>query len=220
MEALFMILREKRAQSFLVLALSVMAVSAQDIVFTNKTATFTNLEGKAFKEVELRGGDWDGVIWRNGASGGRVSYTNLHPAFLDAWGIPTNRIGVARSRAERKAVSDAQYRAARLLQAQAESAARAKQDALEALRAPLRARTEQMKADAAAIAALSEQIQNAKTQLRRAQAAAHDYNKANLHNDYAPTLYIKETERVKIEEAETELKKMKADFAQRYKDLK
>ena len=164
------------ARVWSLLALTVLDAPGQDVTFTNKTATFTNLEGRAFKEVQITRGDWDGVIWRDGVSGGRVCYTNLHPAFMEAWGIPTNRIGIARARAERKAVSDAQFRAARQLQAQADFAARAKENALEADAAPRRARAEQMKADADAISTLAEQIENAKLLLRRAVAVAHDYN--------------------------------------------
>jgi hypothetical protein len=199
------------------LALAAMHIQAQDIAFTNKTAAFTNLQGKIFEEVQIIRGDWDGIVWREGVSGGRVTYTNLHPCFLQAWGIPTNRIGIARARAERKAVSDAQYRAARQFQAQWDLLAREKQADQEAAAAPLRARAEQMKADAEAIAALAQQIEQAKMQLRRAEAAAHDYNNANRYNKYAPTLYVKQSERVKIEEAEIRLKKMKAAFAREYK---
>ena len=210
--------RHKQAMQLCsLLVLVILDVSGQDITFTNKTVTFTNLEGRAFTAVQITHGDWDGVIWRDAASGGRVCYTNLHPAVMEAWGIPTNRIEIARARAERKAVSDAQFRAARQLQAQEDFEAKTKQDALESIAAPIRARAEQKKAEAEAISALTEQIESAKRLLRRAEAAAHDYNKANRHNDYAPTLYVKDSERVKVEEAEVRLKKMKAAFALEYK---
>jgi len=199
------------------LVLAILDVSGQDITFTNKTVTFTNLEGRAFNAVQLTRGDWDGVIWRDAASGGRVCYTNLHPAFMEAWHIPTNRIAIARARAERKAVSDAQFRAVRQLQAQEEFGEKTKQDALEAVAATLRARAEQRKAEAEAISTLTEQVESAKRLLRRAEATAHDYNKANRHNDYAPTLYVKDSERVKVEEAQARLKKMKAAFVLKYK---
>jgi hypothetical protein len=74
-----------------------------------------------------------------------------------------------------------------------------------------------MKADADAIAFLAEQIEQAKIQLRRAEALAHDYNNANRYNGYAPTIYVKDSERVKVEEAEIQLKKMKASFLREYK---
>jgi hypothetical protein len=92
----------------LVVLLAAFSAKAQDILFTNKTATFTNLEGRLFKNVEIIRADRDGVIWRDGAtSGGRVGYTNLDALFLASWGIPTNRIEEARARAEHWAASNA-----------------------------------------------------------------------------------------------------------------
>src|ERR1035441_1740632 len=101
-----------------ILTLATGSLLAQDIVFTNRTATFTNRQGIVFKDATLIKADLDGLIWRNGASGGRICYTNLEPAFLEQLGVPTNRIAIAKSRAERKFVSDAQYLAARNAQAQ------------------------------------------------------------------------------------------------------
>ncbi len=82
---------------------------AADIIFTNKTATFTNLDGYRFVKVTLVKADLDGVIWRDGASGGRICYTNLSPSQLEQWGIPTNRIDVARVRAQKKGAADVRY---------------------------------------------------------------------------------------------------------------
>jgi hypothetical protein len=189
---------------------------SQDISLSNKTATFTNLEGRLFEEVQLVGGDWDGVIWRKRVGGGRVCYTNLNPALLEAWEIPTNRIGIARARAERKALSDARDRVEAQIQAQQDIASRAKTAAQEAAAIAHKAAGEQRKADAEAIERLTKQIEETKQLLRRAKAAAHDYNQANRYNRLAPRYYVKESERVRIEEAEMRLKKMKADFATKY----
>lgn len=88
------------------------AAFAQDITFTNhEPITFTSLQGTTYSGVTLIKGNLDGLIWRNGGSGGLVSYTNLEPAFLTSLGIPTNYIEIARARAEHKKLSDAQYRA-------------------------------------------------------------------------------------------------------------
>ena len=92
------------------------AALAQDITFTNRVATFTNLQGSVYRDVTLVKGDLDGVVWREGAGGGRVSYTNLSPALLETWGIPTNRIENAHARALRKAAADAQFGAQPLSQ--------------------------------------------------------------------------------------------------------
>jgi hypothetical protein len=190
---------------------------AQDVNLTNRVTTFTNLQGQTFTAVQLVRGDLDGVIWRKESGGGRVCYTNLNPVLLEAWGIPTNRIEIARARVEQRASSSAQEKVWALKQAQLDTAARAKADADEAATAPSKAKAEQMAADAQAIANLEQQIRDAKVRMRRAKALAHDYNKANLYNDYAPTLYVREGEKVKIQEAEDQLKKMKADFALKYK---
>ena len=84
---------------------------AQDITFTNCTATFTNLQGNVYAAVTLVRADLDGLIWRDGASGGRVSFTNLDSSLLISLGIPVDRVDQARVRAGQKAVADAKYRA-------------------------------------------------------------------------------------------------------------
>jgi regulator of protease activity HflC (stomatin/prohibitin superfamily) len=202
----------------LLLSSAYFAGNSQDINLTNRGTTFTNLQGQLFSPVDLVRGDLDGVIWRKESGGGRICYTNLNPMLLEAWGIPTNRIEIARARVQQRASNAAQEKAWALKQAQLETAARAKADAQEAATAPGKAKAEQMAADAQAIANLEQQIRDAKARVRRAKALAHDYNKANLHNEYAPTLYVRESEKVKIQEAEDQLKKMKADFALKYKD--
>jgi len=190
--------------------------NAADILFTNKFATFTNLQGQVFKQVQLLSGDWDGVIWRDTTSSGRVSYTNLYPVFLEAWGIPTNRIGVARKRAEHRAAEEARERLAVQGQAEGELLAQRETLAWEATNAPLRAWGEQRQKESEAIDELEKQIELAKIRLHRAQALAHDYNRANLHNSYAPRIYVKDTARLQIQEAEARLKKMKAEFTLKY----
>jgi hypothetical protein len=97
--------------SLMVLAITFLSALADDITFTNKTASFTNLQGQAYQRVQLVRGDLDGLIWRDGASGGRICYTNLHPDVLESFGISSNRITIARARAQKKAFTDARYRA-------------------------------------------------------------------------------------------------------------
>jgi hypothetical protein len=101
----------KAALSLMVLASAFLSALADDITFTKKTASFTNLQGQAYQRVQLVRGDLDGLIWRDGASGGRICYTNLHPDVLESFGISSNRIAIARARAEKKAITDARYRA-------------------------------------------------------------------------------------------------------------
>lgn len=77
-----------------------------------KPATFKNLQGQNFKGVLLVRADLDGLVYMEpeSANGGRVSFTNLAPATLEALGIPTNRIQIAEARAKSKAKADAAYR--------------------------------------------------------------------------------------------------------------
>lgn len=114
----------KAALFVIVLATAFQSALAGDILFTNRTATFTNLQGLAYNHVQLVRGDQDGLIWRDGASGGRICYTNLHPDLLESFGISSNRIEIARGRAVRKAIADARYRAEVFARAQAQSQAK------------------------------------------------------------------------------------------------
>ena len=79
--------------------------SAQEITFTNLTATFTNLEGRVFSNVALSKADLDGVIWHGDGSAGRICFTNLSPELLESWNIPTNRISIAAERAAKRAAA-------------------------------------------------------------------------------------------------------------------
>lgn len=200
----------------MVLILPQAVFSAGLIEFTNKVATFTNLQGQGFRQVSLVRGDLDGVVWRSGASGGRVCYTNLHLALLQDWGIPTNRIQSARARAEQKTLTDARYRAIAAAEARARATARANEAAAWEAGAAARALQAQRKIDQEAIESLHLEIESAKSRMRKAQAVAHDYNHANSRNPAAPRLYFKETERVKIKEAEEQLKKMHREFSLKY----
>ena len=114
-----MFITMKAALFFAVSVTAFQYAVAEDITFTNRIATFTNLQGQLFRLVQLARGDQDGLIWRDGASGGRICYTNLHPALLEYFGISTNRIEIARDRAEKKALADARYRAQLFAGAQA-----------------------------------------------------------------------------------------------------
>jgi hypothetical protein len=102
------------------LATGCLSAWAEDITFTYKIASFTNLEGRAYKNVRLIKADDDGLIWRQEASGGRICYTNLHPDVLEWLGIPTDRIEIARERAGHKAIADKRYQAVAMAKAEAE----------------------------------------------------------------------------------------------------
>ena len=95
-----------RPRDFMVLmwiVLSISAVPGQDLTLTNRAITFTNLEGRVYKSVDLVRANLDGVIWRDdNGSGGQISYTNLAPEFLSKIGVPVERVSAARERAQRK----------------------------------------------------------------------------------------------------------------------
>lgn len=101
----------KAALFLTILATGLQLGWAEDVTFTNRTATFADLQGKLYRRVQLVRGDLDGLIWRDGASGGRICYTNLSPDLLESFGISSNRVEVARARAQKKAIADARYRA-------------------------------------------------------------------------------------------------------------
>lgn len=202
---------------FPLLVSSVLAVRAGDsIEFTNRIETFTNLQGEVFSQVTLIRGDLDGVIWRKGASGGRVCYTNLPLGFVAHLGISTNRVQIARRRAAESALAHSKFLAGRQAGAAAESAAReqARREWLPG--APERELLSKIGQDLAAIDRLQSQIDVAKARIRWAKAIISDYNSANKGNDYAPHAYVRQTEQVKIEEAQTRLQTMRQEFNRKY----
>ncbi len=76
-----------KAPAFLLLALT-LSTSAQVLLFTNRIATITNLQGTVYRDVRLVGADLDGLIWAKDASGGRVSFTNLDARLLESLVCP------------------------------------------------------------------------------------------------------------------------------------
>jgi hypothetical protein len=107
---------------WLCFALFAAGALAQDITFTNKTMTFTNLEGRVYTNVTLVKANLDGIIWR-GDGVGLVFYTNLSPTLLESLGIPYERVQQAKIRAEQKAKAAAQQRIVRAAQEKAQGEA-------------------------------------------------------------------------------------------------
>ena len=199
------------------LVLSILAVRAGDAIeFTNRVETFTNLQGEVFSQVTLIRGDLDGVVWRKGASGGRVCYTNVSLGFLDHLGIPTNRVQIAGRRAAQSALVHSRFLAERQAGAAADAAAREKVRKEWEAAAPDRELLSAIEQDLAAIDRLQSQIDEAKAKIRRAKAITSDYNSANKGNDYAPHAYVKQTEQLKIDEAQTRLQAMRKEFNRKY----
>jgi len=197
--------------------LSALAVHASDTIeFTNRVETFTNLQGQVFSQVMLIRGDLDGVVWRKEASGGRICFTNLSLGFMAYLGIPTNRVQIARTRAAQSAQEHSRFMAERQAGAAADLAAREQARKLWLAGAPDRELLTNLQKDLAAINLLQSQINEAKAKLRWAKAIISDFNSANKRNDYAPHAYVKQTEQVKIEEAQTRLQTMRQEFNRKY----
>lgn len=104
----------KTAALLTLLAISAFAGDTNVIDLKRQPFAITNLQGKAQSGL-LLSADLDGVLyqmpppndsWRN-----RISYTNLSPTLLEKWGIPTNRIQIAKKRAEEKATANKKYNA-------------------------------------------------------------------------------------------------------------
>ena len=73
---------------------------AGDITFTNKIATFTNLQGRLYDTVLIERANSSGIVYRSGGTLGMVAYTNLSPATLEEIGVPLDRLDAAKARAE------------------------------------------------------------------------------------------------------------------------
>jgi hypothetical protein len=183
---------------------------AGDIFFTNKVATFTNLQGVAFKHVTLVKGDLDGVIWRDTVSGGRICYTNLHPELLESWGISTNRIEIALDRAQHKAVADAKYRAAWAAEARVKLKEQSDEQEKLAAEKPAKALKAQQQSDLSAIQALQERINALDRELRHAQAMAVEDQKRG------GTSYIKDTAVEQLNDLHEQLDNMVDRYSDKY----
>jgi hypothetical protein len=202
-----------RLTSFLLLLLATPAPSA-DIIFTNKVVTITNLQGQRFEEATLVRGDLDGLIWRSQASGGRICYTNLDSDLLASFGISSNRIDIARARAERKAVSDAQYRALAIrdaaLQNQQEREQWAKGAPEREAKAAANAAAAQQQADLATLRAMQARYDALEREDR--------YTRAMVMNGWqnGQDGYINHIAEEKLEDFRRNLEKAKRQYQQRY----
>lgn len=81
------------------------------VTFTNRFATFTNLQGQTYNRVELVRADDRRIIYRCEGGGGTVYYTNLSPATLESLGLSTNRIALAAEQARQEAFQKDQLEA-------------------------------------------------------------------------------------------------------------
>src|ERR1035441_10327245 len=104
-------MRTSKFTALLALAWINGSLLAQDITFTNKTATFTNLDGRVFTNVTLVKANDYGIVWK-GDGIGLIPYTKLSPEVLESLGIHQERVERAKALAKRQAALDAQRRAA------------------------------------------------------------------------------------------------------------
>ena len=194
------------------------AALAQDVTFTNRVVTFTNLEGRLFPNVTLVKANRDGVIWHDGASGGLASYTNLSPALLKEWGIPLERIDEARTRAGKRALADAQRRAALAAQYAAQREAQRKAKEEWDAGASARALEAQRQADLQAIKTLEAEIEVAEPQAEWMDAMAPK----GAYGDAAVVEAIMAQRRranvalAEVKESKRKLERLKAAYAEKY----
>ena len=83
---------------------------AVDLVFTNKFASFTNLQGETFIGAELIEADATQVVFKTNDIYGAVKFTNLSTATLKSLGIPLSRLGLAHELEVQKAKAIANQR--------------------------------------------------------------------------------------------------------------
>jgi hypothetical protein len=76
---------------------------AANLAFTNKFATFTNLQGETFIHAELIEADATQVVFKTNNIFGAVKFTNLSTATLESLGIPLSRLDLAKELQVQKA---------------------------------------------------------------------------------------------------------------------
>ena len=92
----------------LILIFSLCAVAmgqgTNDITFTNQVVTFTNLQGRTYRNVNLVRADDRGVVYQSGAEWGLVRYTNLSAQTIEDLGLPASKVNaLANAEKERAA---------------------------------------------------------------------------------------------------------------------
>ena len=95
----------------LILAASValaLSASAQDLYFTNRTVTFTDIHGTVFANAELMHTDLDRLIFRTNGNIGAVGFSNLSASALADIGIPNDYLrNIGTMKQKRQAAIDA-----------------------------------------------------------------------------------------------------------------
>jgi hypothetical protein len=197
----------------LILLLLVGSALAQDNTFTNRTVTFTNLQNRVYTNVTLFKANLDGVLWRDSEGLGSVSYTNLAPALLEEWGIPTNRIAEARQRAQRRAAFDALDRINAATRAQQDLARLSDQQAEAARTQAKNAQQEELQR----IKQLEAQCNAERLYLTKLQRNV-DMN--NALNDGSKTFWVDPNRYNRLDDTEAELQKLKDEYVEKYRASK
>jgi hypothetical protein len=153
----------------------------------------------------------------NQRGGGRVCYTNLSPALLEAWGIPTNRIAIARERARRKAVVDAQYNTRALAASQVKRDRLIAEHAKAAAENQIQAEKEAQQAAYNAIKVLSAQIEAEQARLERLEATVSDSNMQRTDGGFQ---FVKSGAWQDLADARRRLKALRDQYRENYPNLK
>lgn len=96
---------------FLLFAFVPPVFAQSDIDLGHQTATFTNLQGRVYQDVQLDRATLDGLIYSKPAEStvGMVKYSDLNTNFLNSLKIPANRVQIAARRQAALAAEKKQY---------------------------------------------------------------------------------------------------------------
>lgn len=66
--------------------------STKEITFTNRVVTFTNLQGRTYRNVDLVRADNMGLVYQSDGQWGMVRYTNLSAQTIQDLGLPADKV--------------------------------------------------------------------------------------------------------------------------------
>jgi hypothetical protein len=106
------------------LAAFTLPARAQDITYTNRIDSITNVHGVVYNKVQVMRATQAGFVYRSsdGATTGMIHFGDLDPDTLERFGVSTNLIAAARERqkAQASALADYEKASAEAAQRQAE----------------------------------------------------------------------------------------------------
>src|SRR5262245_1006919 len=105
---------QKVMKKMLIVAAAVITLNGHaqgDIPLENKTATFTDLQGRVYENAALVRADLTKLIFKTNGDFGTVALTNLSATTLGRLGIPTNQVQKAQELERQKKEAQAKEQA-------------------------------------------------------------------------------------------------------------